>query len=398
MEINVIEWIIKYIKGWIIICVEGNNLERFINICNHNSINMMDVTYVGTRLRLKINVKDFKKLKNIGKKTKVHIRIEERYGLPFFLFRNRRRKMFFVGIITSLILVYIMSLYIWQISFVGNYSHTNNELLLFLSDLGIENGIKKDDCDADKIEKAIRNEFNDIKWASIEIVGTRMIVHVKENNNNFVENNNENYDIVANKDAKILSIVTGKGTPLVKTNVNVKKGDILIGGYYEIYSDFGELIETRKIQADGIIIGETKYVINKTINRKYKNKVYTGEISKKYMLSVMDKNIEFDWFYKEYDVYDITEKNNQFVVAENFFLPIYLKEFETKEYKYEEKYYSDEKAYEIGQTYLDDFLQNLIEKGIQITQNNVTIEVDENNVIITGEIICYEYIGEKRIN
>lgn len=398
MEFNVIECIIKYIKGWIIICVEGSNLERFINICNHNNINMINITYCKDKLSLKIAVKDFKKLKNIGKKTKVHIRIEERYGLPFFLFRNRKRKMFFVGIVTSLVLVYIMSLYIWQITFVGNFSHTDNELLLFLNDMGIENGVKKKKCDVDQIEKAIRNKFNDIKWASIEIVGTRMVVHVKENSNNIIEYDNGIYNIVANKDAKILSIVTGKGTPLVRINDQVKKGDVLIGGYYEVYSDFGELLETRNVQADGIVIGETKYVINETISRSYKNKVYTGENSKKYVLSIMNKNMSFDWFYNEYEVYDITEDTNQIVIAENFYLPVYFKKYEAKEYKYEKMYYSDEKSYEIGQSYLNEFLENLIEKGIQITQNNVTIEVDENNVIISGEIICYEYIGEKRIN
>ena len=45
----------------------------------------------------------------------------------------------------------------------------------------------------------------------------------------------------------------------------------------------------------------------------------------------------------------------------------------------------------------NDFLQKLIEKGIQITQNNVKIEVNEKNIIISGEVICNEYIGEKRI-
>ncbi len=389
--------LLDYIKGWLYICVTGANIERFLNICNHNNIQMKNVTIENSVLKLRLDVRNFKQLKEIAKKSKVHIRIEERYGLPFFLFKNKKRKMFFAGIISALILVYIMSLHIWQISFDGNYSHTEDELMDFLEKSGISNGVKKKECDADEIEKALRNEYNDIKWASVEIVGTRMIIHVKENFNEVNEaEENDTCSIVADKDAEIISIVTGKGTPLVKAGDIVKAGDVLIGGYYDIKSDYDELLGTKYVAADGIILGKTTYVLNETIDRNYEEKVYTGNSSKKYEICIWNKAFEIGWFSGEYKVFDESENVKQVVVGENFYLPLYYIEKNEKEYVIKEKYYSNKEAYEAGEKYVNDFLQKLVEKGIQITQNNVTIEVNEKSIIISGDVICCEYIGEKR--
>lgn len=396
---NMIKKLLVYIKGWIIISVSNGNYERFLNICNHNDIRLQEVIYSQNSLELKIDVKDFKKLKAIVKKTKVHIKIKERYGLPFFLFKNRKRKLFLAGILSALLLVKIMSLYIWQISFDGNYTHTEDELIGFLSEKGIKNGIQKKMCDSDIIEKELRNEYNDIKWASVEIIGTRLIVHIKENFNEIEEiEENQNYSLVAEKDAKIISIVTRKGTPLVKALDEVKKGDVLIGGYYDIMSDFQELISTEYVQADGTILAETVYNINETIDRNYTEKVYTGETYNEYSFKILNTNINIDWFNKKYKMSDSVEDSKQMVIADNFFLPMYYIKKTEREYNIETRYYSDEEAYSVGQENINIFLEKLIEKGIKITQNNVIIEVDENSIIISGEVICQEYIGEKRLD
>lgn len=394
-----IEKLLEYIKGFVIIKVSGNNLERFINICNHNNIKMYDITYIENIIKLRLVTRDFKKIKSIASKTNVRIRIVDKYGLPFFAFKNRKRKMFFAGIISALVVVYIMSLHIWQISVEGNYTHTDDELLDSLSELGVVYGLKKSKCDTNTIEKAIRNEYKDIKWASVEILGTRLIVHVKENYNEIeISENIDNYNIYANKSGKIISIVTGKGTPLVKAGDEVCKGDILIGGYYDIMSDFGELIETKSIKAEGTIIANTVYEINENIERNYEKKVYTGNTSKEYEIGIFDKSFVIDCFGKNYDVFDSTKETSQIVINENFYLPIYYKKNIKREYEYQNCYYSNDESYEIGQKIIDDFLEKLIEKGIQITQNNVTIEVNDKNIIVSGEIICYENIGIKEID
>ena len=51
----------------------------------------------------------------------------------------------------------------------------------FLSESGIEPGMKKNKVDIEALEKAIRNEYNIITWTSARIEGTRLIIQVREN-------------------------------------------------------------------------------------------------------------------------------------------------------------------------------------------------------------------------
>ena len=390
--------LIEFLKGWLYIRVYGVNYERFINITNNNNIKMNKIRYTDEGLYMKISIKDFKKLKNIAKKSKVQIRIEEKYGFPFFLFDNRKRKMFILGISTALVIVYLLSLRVWMVSFEGNYSYTEDELKDFMMSKGIKNGVLKSKCDAEDIEKALRNEYNDIKWVSVEIIGTKMIVHIKENFNEITPENDEgNYSIVSNKDCTIISIVTRSGTPNVKAGDTVMKGDLLIGGFYDVKSDFDEPLSTVYTKADGTILARTVYEINEKLDRNYDKKVYTEEISKKYSINILNKQLNVDWFQKEYEKSDIVNSSKQLVLGESFYLPITLSKSIESEYYIERSYYSEDECYMIAKEKIDIFFQNLRQKGIQITQNNVTIEVDENNIIIKGQVICNEYIGEKRI-
>lgn len=391
-----IEKLFKYIRGYLYVSVQGKKPERFVNLCNNKGIVIYDVSVDNNILYFYISVSDFKKIKEIVRKSRVHIRIKERYGLPFFLFKNRKRKMLLLGVISGAIIVYAMSLYIWQISFEGNYSYTGDELRDYLLELGVEWGMKKSEVDPELIEKSIRNRYNDIKWVSVEMIGTNLIIHIKENFNEIQAlATEEDYSIVADKDAEIISIVTRRGTPLVKAGDTVKAGDVMIGGYYDIMSDFGELIRTEYVQADGKILAKTVYNINENLDRKYKKKNYTGNESEYYEFRMFDKTVKTDWFSKDYEVFDKITRENQVVFGESFYLPLFINKNKCREYNITEVLYTSEEAYAKGKEKLDLFLQNLIEKGIQIIENNVKIEVGENNITISGEIICYEYIGVK---
>ena len=175
------------------------------------------------------------------------------------------------------------------------------------------------------------------------------------------------------------------------------KGDLLIGGFYDVKSDFDEPLSTVYTKADGTILARTVYEINEKLDRNYDKKVYTEEISKKYSINILNKQLNVDWFQKEYEKSDIVNSSKQLVLGESFYLPITLSKSIESEYYIERSYYSEDECYMIAKEKIDIFFQNLRQKGIQITQNNVTIEVDENNIIIKGQVICNEYIGEKRI-
>ena len=394
-----IECFLRFLKGYVKVVITGNSSERFFNLINAREIYIWNIEKIDNDTSFYIAVGDVYSLRIILRKTGMRMRIKERYGLPFFLFYHRKRKMFFAGAFTSWIIVYIMSLYIWNITYEGNFTHTDDELSKFLETMMIDEGIKKDELNPEAIEKALRNEYFDVTWASVEIKGTRLIVHIRENDSQISESNNgestENGDVICRKPAVVTSIVTRSGTPKVKAGDSVNEGDVLIEGKYDICGDDLEVIEERQVRADGDIVGQVVYDIDMVVNREYIKKEYTGE-----QISISDfmcngKEIDTSlWFQKgKYEKYDLFTFYDQMVIGDSFYLPITVERKVYKEYVLSEEIYSEEEIKNIADKKMMYILKKIEENTIQILENNVKIEIGEKNCRIYGQIIVLENIG-----
>ena len=78
--------LLSYICGYVNISVEGYFIERFINMCISKRILLWNTKREkSTYLQTNISIKDFKRIKEIAKKTKCRININKKRGLPFML-------------------------------------------------------------------------------------------------------------------------------------------------------------------------------------------------------------------------------------------------------------------------------------------------------------------------
>ena len=394
-----IEFLYRYIKGYIRITLSGENLERFFNLVNARQITIWNITRYDKNTECYIYCKDIYRLKVILRKTRTKICIKERHGLPFFLFYNRNRKMFFAGIFCSWAIVYFMSVYIWNISFEGNFRHTDDELAKFLKTIGIDEGIKKSDIKPENIEKALRNEYFDITWASVEIKGTKLLIHTRENNSQVNENDNINDektgDLVCVRDAVITSLITRTGTPLVKIGDEVNKGDVLIAGKYQIIGDDLAVIVEKNVRADGDVVGRVTYVIDFQIDRSYQKKIYSGKEYEIYGYEICNNYMDGDiWpFRSKYEMSDMETTQEQMVLGESFYLPVYLKKKRIREYSVSDAIYSEDEIRDIANEKLSYNLKKIEENTIQILENNVKIEVSEEFCRVYGQITALQNIG-----
>ena len=124
--------IIRYIKGYIRIRITGYSTERFLNACSHKGIILWGLAPSGRSYEMNISIGGFRRLKPIIRKTGTKVSIVEKSGLPFFLHKYRKRKLFFAGALTAVSLVFLMSKYIWNIDITGNLSYTDETLMRFL--------------------------------------------------------------------------------------------------------------------------------------------------------------------------------------------------------------------------------------------------------------------------
>lgn len=87
--------ILRYVKGYVRIRITGYSPERFLNLCKYKKIPVWGLLPGRNFYDMNITIAGMKKLKPILRKTGTNLRIIEKIGLPFFLFRHRKRKIFF---------------------------------------------------------------------------------------------------------------------------------------------------------------------------------------------------------------------------------------------------------------------------------------------------------------
>ncbi|NLG05327.1 MAG: sporulation protein YqfD, partial [Clostridia bacterium] len=180
-ESSLFKRFMMFMKGYLKIRIQGCSPERFLNLCNHKCIYLWEIRRINDCYEAYVYVEDFRKIKQIVKKTRTCVRILEREGFPFFLYRYKNRKLFFAGIVIAILILYVLSLYIWQIEISQNVRITDDQILRLLSEYQIEPGIKKSELDCQLIEKMIRKEFDEVVWAAASQDGARLLIMINEN-------------------------------------------------------------------------------------------------------------------------------------------------------------------------------------------------------------------------
>ena len=132
----------RYLQGYLKIRVWGYSPERFMNLCSNRGILLWDITRREADYLMYISLSGFFRLRPVVRKTGTRVAILERCGLPFLLRRMRKRKVFVMGLPACLAFLIIMSRFIWAIDFEGNRAVTDDMLMDFL----VENGVEAKMC------------------------------------------------------------------------------------------------------------------------------------------------------------------------------------------------------------------------------------------------------------
>lgn len=217
--------IMYYILGYATISVEGYFIERFINICISKNILLWNMKRKKSSfLFTNIAIKDFKKIKQIAKTTKCHVKIEKKKGLPFLLHRYKKRKIFIGLLIAITLIIFALSNFVWNIEITGENNISKEELLNELNQYGLKTGILKTKVNTKEIINNIRLNRDDIAWVGMKIKGTNIIVEVVEADKKpDIVNENEYCNIISDKEGVITKINVQNGTALVKVGDIVTK-------------------------------------------------------------------------------------------------------------------------------------------------------------------------------
>ena len=383
--------LLEYVTGYVDIVIEGYYIEQFINICNTRQINLWNIKKENSiKVFASIQISDFRKLKQICKKTKCKIKIQNKKGLPFIIKKYKKRKFFFLFLLLIVLTIIILSNFIWNIEIEGETDIPKEEILELVKSEGLEIRKLKRTIDTKEIINKIRLERDDISWVGIEIEGTNATIKlVKADEKPEIINDSEYCSIVADKNAMILKVSAQNGTPLVKEGDIVTNGDIIVAGWME-----GKYTGKQYVHAQAEVQAKVWYTTTEKVYLKETEKVETGQTENSYSVKINNFQINLPKSLPKFQKYDTIEENKKLKLFSNFYLPLELVKYTYKEYEEIQLIHSIEEAKQIGIDRAKESLQEEIDgKEILDKQVKVRTETDYIEVEVTYEV--KENIGIK---
>lgn len=398
---------IRYLKGYLRIRIAGRSAERFINTCRYKGILLWGLNSVSGSYEMNITIRGFRQLKPILRKTGTKVVIIKRTGLPFFLQKYHGRRLFFCGGALCVLLLLLMSKFIWNIDITGNSTYTDEALLKFLASTDVKTGIRKSKVDCDRIVKDIRKAYDDIVWVSASIKGTVLCVKIKENEDSMdivsqTEKTDIPVDIVADRDCTIRDIVVRKGVVQVKEGNRVKKGTVLISGQVPVINDAKEVTGYQYQESDADITGETVISYEDTNSHAYEvKKRLKGPKGEDMGQTELSLAIGKYWFCfgnvkNRYPHSEIYTWQKQLKIFENFYLPITVGIKQTIPYEPIKKTYTAEEEQKILSGRFYRYLRDLEKKGVEILENNVKIYTGTDSSVAKGCVTVRMPVGQKK--
>lgn len=362
----------------------SNELNRFIEKCIDNSINLYNISYVKDKMVVLIDVKDYLKIKRLNYYSKIRV---VKYDGLLNIKKIIKDNMFYISVVfLSFIWMNLLTNYIVDIEII----HSNSGIRRLLKEELDKNNVKRFSLaysfeELDNITKKIlADNKNNLEWVSIKKDGMKYIVRAEERIIKSEVVSDKPRDIVASKDAYITKVISSKGNVLVRQGEYVKKGTVLISGKITLYEDVKGVTS-----ASGSVYGNVWYECTVETPKEISSERLTGR--KRYNLNVGNKIL----LRNKYQ--NFRQKNIR----------------EIKIFGLKIKFYREEEV-EIIKTKTDDeyalnrlkeeFDKKLNGKGVIIYQK--VLKKEENNstikyrvFIITNELInAYSYFEDSDIN
>ena len=383
---------LNYIIGFVNIKVESYFLERFINICISKKIILWNIKRKKSSiLYANISIKDYKRLKEITRKTKSRVKIEGKKGLPFLLYKYRKRKIFLGFFIFVLIGLIITSNFIWNIEITGNNEISKQEVIQVLNQNGLKIGTSKNKIDTSSLINNVRLQRDDIAWIGISIKGTNAIVEIKETDKApEILDKDEFCNIISNKNASITKINVQNGTASVNVGDIVKIGDTLVLGYMEgKYTGIRYVHSSADIEAKVWYSKKDKFYFNQEIN------VPTGATEEKFSINFNNFKINLHKTLSKFKNYDTINESKKLMLFSNFYLPVEIIKTTNYEYEKQNKTYTEEELIEIATKQLEEQLEQEIENKENILNKQVNVYKNEDYIEVEVIYEVLESIGIK---
>lgn len=380
--------ILHFARGFVCIKATGEHLERFINMCTCENINIWNVKSRGRgTLTACVSIKGFFMLKNLCRKTGTKIHIISKKGMPFLSLRLRKRIGLLLGFAVFVLASFWLFSHVWYIDVDTSTSIPSEELLYQLELAGVEKGTPIRQIDPNKVQDRLLNLNPRLVWAWPHIKGNSVYLEVREKVSvpDILPTNPCN--IVASHSGLVTSMLVKEGRHVVTEGMYVSEGQLLVGGVMDSVA-----IGVRYVHADAEIWATTEESLGGSYSLVSTETKQTGNRRVRYTLKLGNFPVSTPLIGKGFASYETIRSENVFHIGSVYF-PISLIKTEYMETITETVTYPETRVAEEAQQYLENHLQNSLNNGMILEKRFDIEKLDDKTISVTLYATCHRQIA-----
>jgi len=281
----------RFLRGFVVISLQGRGVERLLNLAVSRGIGFWDLQKQKNEARLSVSLASFRALRPLLRKARCRLRIRRKVGLPFVIYRLRRRWGLVAGALFFVAALYLATSLVWEVRVTGNRHLGEAEILALAEQLGIRPGAWKWKLNLSELEEELPRRHKDIAWAGLRFYGTVLEIEIAEHLPELTVDQRP-ADIVAAKDGLVERVLVIEGRAVVKVGDTVSKGDLLIEGVVPIEEGFlepGETAPVKEVRARGEVEARIWYEVRVPLKLRQLSRELTGASQKSVYLRWQDK-------------------------------------------------------------------------------------------------------------
>ncbi len=281
-------------KSRYLLKITGKNYDRFLRMVKSLKIRIYSLSYLKDCIHMEVDEEGYEKISRL--KTTYEVQIIALKGKVKWQQIYKRYRIFLGMFLLGFILLLFLSNLIFDVEVV----HTKEEIRTLLYNALEDEKLapfhwKPSYQKKEKIKEKILKKYKDkIEWLEIEEFGTKYIVRVEERKIKTEEEKTTPRNLVAAKDAMILSISASKGEIVKKRFDYVKKGETIVSGVIHKNEE-----AKSKVRAEGCVYGEVWYTVSVLLPIYQQEEKIIGKGKKQWAIHFLNHTYSFtNQFYR----------------------------------------------------------------------------------------------------
>lgn len=334
--------LLAWLFGAVEVTVTGAEPEGLLNLCAREGVLLWKTIWRDPfSLDLRLPLRQYALLCTLAGRAQCRTEERRRWGIPVFLKRFRRRYALWAGLALCLAVALYGSQVILTIEVSGNETLTAEEIISQLRLCGVEVGTFGPSIPIREKENRLMLAMDRLAFCALNRRGTCLEVIVRERKEPPAV-------LDESRPSNVLSAATGiithmepwAGDAQFQEGDIVVKGEVLISGIMEMdpppnvwLEDGAENMGTALVHAHGKVLARTWHTLTARLDLNAPVKVYTGEETTRYGVSVMGKRLKI---YKNssipYEKYDTIIRFKSWTPVEGKTLPLVWERAVYREY------------------------------------------------------------------